>query len=115
VLSVVGNLGYWTLTRQDGFLDGAQSALLLAVGLDSFCNELAQVAYFAFLMSLCEPTLAATQFALLAGMMTLGRFLAELPAPMLAHWLGWEAYYLSSVVVVVPALLLLAKLMPLRR
>ncbi len=115
VLSVVGNLGYWTLTRQDGFLDGVQSALLLAVGLDSFCNELAQVAYFAFLMSLCEPTLAATQFALLAGMMTLGRFLAELPAPMLAHWLGWEAYYLSSVVVVVPALLLLAKLMPLRR
>ncbi|MEB3198903.1 MAG: MFS transporter [Synechococcaceae cyanobacterium] len=115
VLAVAGNLGYWTLTRQDGFLDGAQSALLLAVGLDAFSNELAQVGYFAFLMSLCEPSLAASQFALLAGLMTLGRFLAELPAPLFAHWLGWESYFLTSVVAVLPALLLLAKLMPWRR
>ena len=115
MLSVAGNLGYWSLTRHDGLFDGAQSALLLAVGLDSFCNELAQVVYFAFLMSLCEPTLAASQFALLAGVMTLGRFLAEVPAPLLAHLLGWEAYFLGSVVVVMPAILLLAKLMPWRR
>jgi len=111
VLTVSGNLGYWTLTRQDGFLDGAQSALMLAVGLDAFANELAQVGYFAFLMSLCEPALAASQFSLLAALMTLGRFLAELPAPLVAGWLGWEAYFATSVVAVVPALLLMGRLM----
>lgn len=114
VLAVCGNLGYWTLTRQDGFFDGVQSALMLAVGIDAFSNELAQVGYFAFLMSLCEPTLAASQFALLAGLMTLGRFLAEMPAPLMAHWLGWENYFAISVLAVVPALLLMGWVMPWR-
>jgi PAT family beta-lactamase induction signal transducer AmpG len=113
-----GRLGlrrcHWTLARQDGFFDGAQSGLMLAVGIDAFSNELAQVGYFAFLMSLCEPSLAASQFALLAGLMTLGRFLAEMPAPLMAHWLGWEIYFAISVLAVVPALLLMGRVMPWR-
>jgi PAT family beta-lactamase induction signal transducer AmpG len=63
-------------------------------------------------MSLCNPRYSATQYALFSGVYALSRSLLAAPGGFLAGMVGWDHYFLFTVVAAVPSLLLLAVLTP---
>jgi PAT family beta-lactamase induction signal transducer AmpG len=66
-------------------------------------------AFTAFLMTLCDKRFSATQYALLTSMMGLSRVLGGAPTGYLAKAVGWETYFLISVLAMIPGLLLLSR------
>jgi PAT family beta-lactamase induction signal transducer AmpG len=59
-------------------------------------------------MGLCNIKYTATQFALLTALSTVGRvFLAGPLAPPIIQALGWSHFFLFTVIVALPGLILL--------
>jgi PAT family beta-lactamase induction signal transducer AmpG len=104
----ITNLAYWGLARSGG---GIQ-ALLVTVSVEHFASGLLTAAFLALLMSLCNPRYSATQYALFSGVYALSRSLLAAPGGFLAGMVGWDHYFLFTVVAAVPSLLLLAVLTP---
>jgi PAT family beta-lactamase induction signal transducer AmpG len=104
----ITNLAYWGLARSGG---GIQ-ALLVTVSVEHFASGLLTAAFLALLMSLCNPRYSATQYALFSGVYALSRSLLAAPGGFLADMVGWDHYFLFTVVAAVPSFLLLAVLAP---
>jgi PAT family beta-lactamase induction signal transducer AmpG len=77
--------------------------------LEYFCSGLGNAAYSAFLMSLCDKRYTATQFALLTSLMAFGRTVGAAPAGYLADHVGWQGYFIVSMLLGLPALLMLLR------
>jgi PAT family beta-lactamase induction signal transducer AmpG len=89
---------------------GKSYALLSAViGLENFFSAMGTTAYSAFLMSLCNKKFTATQYALLSSLMALSRTFLGAPTGLLAKSVGWEAYYIISMLLMLPGLLMLLR------
>jgi len=80
-----------------------------AITIENFCSGMGTAAYLAFLMSLCNKRFTATQYALLSSLMATTRVIGTAPAGWLAKQLGWEMYFVVSILIAVPALLLLSR------
>ena len=104
LLQALANFGYLALA-----LVGKNHELLIAaIGIDNLCNGMGTAALVAYLMSLCHRRFSATQYALLTSASSLlGRLLGAFSGMAIAA-LGWAAFFAVSIVVAVPALLLLA-------
>jgi PAT family beta-lactamase induction signal transducer AmpG len=61
-------------------------------------------------MSLCDKSFSATQYALLSAFATLGRVWVGPMAGVLAPSTGWPIFFLLSMLLAVPGLMLLIKL-----
>jgi MFS transporter, PAT family, beta-lactamase induction signal transducer AmpG len=83
--------------------------MVAALATENFFSGMGNAAYSAFLMSLCNPRFTATQFALLTSLMALTRSVAVSPAGWLVKLMGWEQYYLLSLLMAFPGLLLLTR------
>jgi PAT family beta-lactamase induction signal transducer AmpG len=83
--------------------------MVTTIAAENFFSGMGNAAYTAFLMSLCNPKFTATQFALLTSLMALTRTIAGAPTGWMAESLGWEAYFLISIFLMVPGLLLLTQ------
>jgi len=83
--------------------------LVAAIAAENFCSGMGTAAFTAFLMTLCDRRFSATQYALLTSMMGLSRVLGGTPTGYLAKAVGWETYFLISVVAMIPGLLLLTR------
>lgn len=104
LLQAVSNLGYWLIavSPQNIWLMGA------AVGVENLCGGLGTAAFVALLMGLCDKRFSATQFALLSALSAVGRtYLAGPLTPPLVAWLGWPSFFMITVVIALPGLLLL--------
>jgi PAT family beta-lactamase induction signal transducer AmpG len=111
VLQAGSNVGYWLLARV-----GPDARWLAGViAIENFCGGLATAAFLGFLLRQCDARFSATQFALLSGLMTLGRTLLAAPAGSLVARIGWEQFFLLSIVAAVPGLLLLPFFAPWRK
>lgn len=78
-----------------------------AIFIENFCGSLGTVAFVVFLMSLCNHRYTATQYALLSAVMALGRvFVGPVAAVMVEH-IGWVEFYFWTVLIGLPALILL--------
>jgi len=113
-------------TRRSLFIFGAAQALtnLMFLGLslvgkndlmlaatitiDNLCGGLAVTAFAAYLMSLCHKSFSATQYALLSALGTVANRLISATSGYLAEALGWPAFFAGTVLLAVPALVLLA-------
>lgn len=113
-------------TRRSLFVFGAAQALtnLMFMGLalvgkndlmlaatitvDNLCGGLAVTAFAAYLMSLCHKSFSATQYALLSALGTVANRLISASSGYLAEWLGWPTFFAGTVLLAVPALVLLA-------
>ncbi|WP_163780605.1 AmpG family muropeptide MFS transporter [Myxococcus vastator] len=113
-------------TRRSLFIFGAAQALtnLMFMGLalvgkndlmlaatitvDNLCGGLAVTAFAAYLMSLCHKSFSATQYALLSALGTVANRLISASSGYLAEWLGWPTFFAGTVLLAVPALVLLA-------
>lgn len=78
------------------------------VMLENLCGGLGTAAFVALLMALCRQEFSATQFALLSALSAVGRtYLAGPLTPPLVEWLGWPGFFVITVFIALPGLVLL--------
>lgn len=81
--------------------------LIFATALDTLAGGMGQAAFVAFLMSLCNASFSATQYALLAAMATLPRNITGAIAGIVAPAVGWPKFFVITCITAVPGLILL--------
>jgi MFS transporter, PAT family, beta-lactamase induction signal transducer AmpG len=103
VLASATNSGYLALS-----IVGKNHLLLAAaIGIHNLCSGMAEAAFMAFLMSLCNKSFSATQFALLSSASTIvGRTLGG-GSGYLIDAAGWTVFFATTMVMAAPALVLL--------
>jgi PAT family beta-lactamase induction signal transducer AmpG len=85
-----------------------QWALTIAVSVESFTGAVGTVIFVAYLSALCNnPLHTATQYALLTALASVGRIYLSSGAGYVAQWSGWPMFFVISVLVAVPSLVLL--------
>jgi PAT family beta-lactamase induction signal transducer AmpG len=99
----LGNLFYILLAEA-----GHRPAILaLSAAAEDVTGGMAGTALIAYLSSLTNPPYTATQYALLASLMVVGRSFFVASGGALSLWMGWPVYFLATTLITVPALLLL--------
>jgi PAT family beta-lactamase induction signal transducer AmpG len=94
------------------------TALTITIGADNFANGLGSAAFVAYLSSLCNVAFTGTQYALLSSFMATGRTMLSSGSGWLAETLGWAPFFIATMFLAVPGLLLiwwLMRLYPQRR
>ena len=126
VLQVVSNFGFYALAELGKGAWGTllvpafnigivslptptpmDSLLLIAISVDNLSGGMGTAALVALLMGLCNLRFSATHFALLSAFASLGRVFIGPVAGVVAEQLGWGPFFLVSVVVGSPVLLLI--------
>jgi len=108
VLAALANTGYLALA-----VHGKSVPLLaLAIGIDNAFGGMVDAAFAAFLMSLCNKSFSATQFALLSSASTLIGRLISAGSGWLATALGWPLFFALTIGAVLPSLVLLLVAFP---
>jgi len=86
-----------------------QWALALAISVENFTGAIGTVIFVAYLSALCRsPLHTATQYALLTAFAAIGRTYLSSGAGYVAQATGWPAFFILSVAVAAPSLVLLA-------
>lgn len=125
VLQLVSNLGFYALAKLGADAWGTlmvpsfnllvvhlpeptpmDALLLFALSLDNFAGGMGTAAFVALLTGLCGTRFSATHYALLSAFASLGRVFVGPPAGVMADAWGWPVFFLVSVVVGVPGLIM---------
>ncbi|MBE5251053.1 muropeptide MFS transporter AmpG [Mixta mediterraneensis] len=104
LLQAVSNFGYWLLAITDQHLWSMASAVFV----ENLCGGMGTSAFVALLMTLCNKSFSATQFALLSALSAVGRVYVGPAAGWLVELWGWPTFYAFTVLAALPGLLLLA-------
>jgi PAT family beta-lactamase induction signal transducer AmpG len=80
--------------------------MVVAVSLDNLAGAMGNIASVALIMALCDVRFSAFQYALLSALALTPRYLLGGPAGWMADHVGWSNYYLVSVALALPGLLL---------
>lgn len=83
--------------------------MVVAIAAENFFAGTGTAAYSAFMMEICDRRFTATQYALITSLMALTRVIGGAPTGYLVKALGWESYFLVSILVSIPGLLLLTR------
>ncbi|MGO3930059.1 AmpG family muropeptide MFS transporter [Rhodopseudomonas pseudopalustris] len=104
VLQALSNLAFaWLAT-----VGVNQWALALAISVENFTGAIGTVIFVAYLSALCQnPLHTATQYALLTALSAVGRTYLSAGAGYVAQATGWPAFFMISVAVAAPSLVLL--------
>jgi PAT family beta-lactamase induction signal transducer AmpG len=104
VLQAISNLAFAWLS----FVGLNQWALALAITAENFTGAIGTVIFVAYLSSLCQsPLHTATQYALLTAFAAIGRTYLSSGAGFVAQAIGWPLFFVLSVLVAIPSLVLL--------
>lgn len=105
VLQALSNLVFAWLA----FVGPNQWALAAAISAENFTGAIGTVIFVAYLSALCQnPLHTATQYALLTALAAVGRTYLSSGAGFVAEATGWPLFFVISVLVAVPSLILLA-------
>ncbi|HXQ76851.1 MAG TPA: MFS transporter, partial [Gemmatimonadaceae bacterium] len=104
----LSNLTYYGLSLSEK----SHSLMVTAVITENFGLGLVTGAMTAYLMSMCNKRFTATQFALLSSLMAASRDILVAPAGKIIESLGWPGFFLLTVAMAVPPLLLLPFIAP---
>jgi PAT family beta-lactamase induction signal transducer AmpG len=109
LLQVFSNVGYFLLARTDGpnltLMYSATSFELLTSGMGTG-------AFSVLLLRLTQKRFSATQYALFSSLFALPRLLAGPITGFAVDAIGWQAFFLSTMVLGVPGLVMLARFVP---
>jgi len=109
ILQVFSNLGYYLLSRADGpslpLMYGATSFELLTSGMGTG-------AFSVLLLRMTQKRFSATQYALFTSLFALPRLLAGPITGFAVDAIGWSAFFLSTLVMGIPGLVMLARFVP---
>ena len=103
ILQGASNAGYWLLSISDKNI----LTMGAAVFFENLCGGMGTSAFVALLMTLCNKSFSATQFALLSALSAVGRVYVGPLAGWFVEAHGWPTFYLFSVAAAVPGILLL--------
>ena len=103
ILQGVSNAGYWALSVTDKHI----YSMAAAVFFENLCGGMGTAAFVALLMTLCNKSFSATQFALLSALSAVGRVYVGPIAGWFVEAHGWPTFYLFSVIAAIPGILLL--------
>ncbi|KAA0889277.1 muropeptide transporter [Pusillimonas sp. ANT_WB101] len=104
ILQAVSNFGYWVLAVTPPHL----YSMALVVAIENLCGGLGTAGFVALLMALCRREFSATQFALLSALSAVGRtYLAGPLTPPLVESMGWPGFFVLTVLIALPGLILL--------
>jgi len=103
IFQALGNLGYFALLWTGPNYWAVGSVIFL----DNFTGGMGQAALVGYLMSLCNPKFTAFQYATLSSLGVLGRVYIGPLAGYIAESYGWESYFISSLILSIPGLVLL--------
>jgi PAT family beta-lactamase induction signal transducer AmpG len=81
--------------------------MALATTLDTGVGGMGQAAFVGFLMTLCNSSFSATQYALLSALATLPRVTTGAIAGTLVSSIGWPKFFVVTCLTAVPGLILL--------
>lgn len=84
--------------------------LCTTIAFDNIAGGMATIAFVAYLSSLCNKKYTATQYALLSSLMTLSRDIFASTSGWLAETVNWETFFILTVLMGLPGLLLLWRL-----
>ena len=105
VLQALSNLAFCWLAS----VGVNQWALAVAITAENFTGAIGTVIFVAYLSALCQnPLHTATQYALLTALAAVGRTYLSAGSGYVAEATGWPMFFVISVVVAVPSLILLA-------
>lgn len=107
-LQILSNLVYYWIAM----VGPDRGVLVIAIVLENLAGGMVTAVFVAYMMSLSSRRFSATQFALLTSMMTAARDVIAAPAGGFAESMGWPTYFLFTLAIGVPALLLLPFLVP---
>ncbi len=85
---------------------GADQLFLLSINAENFFGGMESSAFVSFLMSMCRKSFTATQIALLSSLMALSKLIVA-PVGDWVKALGWSNFFLVTMVVIIPSLILL--------
>jgi len=103
VAQALSNLIYWNLL----WLGKNHWLLAADIFIENMASGMSTPAILGLIMSLCNPKYTAFQFALLTSVGAIGRVFSEPLAGIVVHHWGWEAYFICSFLLAIPALLML--------
>jgi MFS transporter, PAT family, beta-lactamase induction signal transducer AmpG len=105
VLQAISNLVFAWLA----YVGVNQWALAVAISAENFTGAIGTVIFVAYLSALCQnPLHTATQYALLTALAAVGRTYLSSGAGYVAAATGWPLFFVISVLVAIPSLILLA-------
>lgn len=107
-LQIFSNLAYYWIS----LIGANEGALVIAIIIENFSGGLVTAVFVALLMSLSSKRFSATQFALLSSLMSAARDILVAPAGRIAESTGWPTFFLLTLAVGLPALLLLPLVTP---
>jgi PAT family beta-lactamase induction signal transducer AmpG len=103
VLHSVSNLAFLALAR----IGPRYDALVAVIVIENLCVGLTTAGFIAWMIGQCDSRFSAFQFALLSGMMALGRVGATPISGWMADALGWPCFFAVSALCGLPGLMLL--------
>lgn len=103
ILQAVSKLGYWVLAVADKNIFTMGSVIFL----EHLCGGMGTAAFVTLLMTLCNRSFSATQFALLSAFSAVGRVYVGPLAGWFVETNVWPLFYLFSIAAALPGLLLL--------
>jgi PAT family beta-lactamase induction signal transducer AmpG len=109
VLQIFSNAGYFLIALLDR---PHVPAMYAAAGFELFCAGLGMGAFGVLLLRLTEKRFSATQYALLSSLFALPRVVAGPMTGFAVNAVGWPAFFLSTMVVGIPGLIMLARFVP---
>jgi PAT family beta-lactamase induction signal transducer AmpG len=80
---------------------------VFTVVVENFTGGMGTTAFLALLMGICNRSFAATQYALLSSVASLGRIVVSPTSGFVVESIGWTAFYFITFVVAIPGLLLI--------
>ena len=80
--------------------------LLTVVAAENITGGMGTVALVALLMALCNSRFTATHYALLSALAAVGRIYVSPVAGVLTESIGWQAFYLFSILVALPGVII---------
>ena len=81
--------------------------LAIAVGTENFTSGIGLTVFVTYLSGLSSLAYTATQFALLSSFAAVGRTWLATPGGYIAEGLGWVGFWIVTVVIAAPGMLLL--------
>ena len=111
IVQGLSNLTYYGLS----LAEKSHALMVTAVVIENFGLGLVTAGMTAFLMSMCNKRFTATQFALLSSLMAASRDILVAPGGKVAESVGWSSFFLITVAMAIPPLVLLPFIAPWNR
>ena len=108
-LQIFSNVGYYLVARAGG---PNPPLMYGATGFELFTSGLGTGAFSVLLLRMTQKRFSATQYALFTSLFALPRLLAGPIAGFAVDAIGWGPFFLSTLVMGVPGLVMLARFVP---